>query len=404
MLEDRDPAVVAPWRERRPEPASQPVGLPAHGHASALDRKAAQAPVVRLVDEVLHRAVRERASDVHFEPFEGEFRVRYRVDGTLRELPPLPSSRIFPVIARLKVMAGLNVAERRVPQDGRIRLVVDGRCVDLRISTLPTQAGESVVLRVLDRSTAPLALSELGMPEAVEAGLQTVVRRPHGILLVTGPTGSGKTTTLYGCLRLINAVERKLLTAEDPVEYEIDGVMQLPVNPAIELTFATALRAFLRQDPDVLMVGEIRDPETARVAVQAALTGHLVLSTLHTTDAAGAIIRLIDMGVEPYLLCATLEAVLAQRLVRRVCQACGGSGGRDGTGCGVCGGAGYRGRLGIFEWLRMSDPIRELVMRNASAADITRLAVERGMQTLRCAGEAAVAAGHTTPEELARYL
>ena len=390
-----------------------------------LEQKAGQTPVVRFVSHVLSQAVRDHASDIHFEPFEGDFKVRCRIDGTLREVPPPPAHLAQPVISRLKVLAGLNIAERRVPQDGRIRFAVDGRSVDLRISTLPTQSGESVVLRVLDPSAAPLQLAELGMSPETAAGLQAVIHRPGGILLVTGPTGSGKTTTLYGCLRMINHPELKVLTAEDPVEYEIEGVMQLPVNPAIGLTFATALRSFLRQDPDVLMIGEIRDLETAQIAIQAALTGHLVLSTLHTNDATGAVTRLIDLGVEPYLLCATLEAVLAQRLVRRVCPVCREQteppasllaelgqelmpttlrGFHRGRGCAACQQTGYSGRTGIFEWLQLSEPLRELVRQRAPALDIKRLAVERGMQTLRAAGLRAVFDGLTTPEELARCV
>jgi len=410
----------------RPAGDAVPAGEGGGGPTEAdLEQKAGQTPVVRFVSHVLSQAVRDHASDIHFEPFEGDFKVRCRIDGTLREVPPPPAHLAQPVISRLKVLAGLNIAERRVPQDGRIRFVVDGRSVDLRISTLPTQSGESVVLRVLDPSAAPLQLAELGMSPETAAALQAVIHRPGGILLVTGPTGSGKTTTLYGCLRMINHPELKVLTAEDPVEYEIEGVMQLPVNPAIGLTFATALRSFLRQDPDVLMIGEIRDLETAQIAIQAALTGHLVLSTLHTNDAAGAVTRLIDLGVEPYLLCATLEAVLAQRLVRRVCPACREQSeppasllaelGRElmpatlrgfhrGRGCAACQQTGYSGRTGIFEWLQLSEPLRELVRQRAPALDIKRLAVERGMQTLRAAGLRAVFDGLTTPEELARCV
>ena len=413
-------------RPAEPEESTVPAGEGGGGLTEAdLERMAGQTPVVRFVSLVLSQAVRDHASDIHFEPFEGEFKVRCRIDGTLRDVPPPPAHLALPVISRLKVLAGLNIAERRMPQDGRIRFAVDGRLVDLRISTLPTQSGESVVLRVLDQSAAPLQLAELGMSPEIAAGLQEIIRRPGGILLVTGPTGSGKTTTLYGCLRIINHPDLKILTAEDPVEYEIEGVMQLPVNPAIGLTFATALRSFLRQDPDVLMIGEIRDLETAQIAIQAALTGHLVLSTLHTNDAAGAVTRLIDMGVEPYLLCATLEAVLAQRLVRRVCPACRekieppaallAEFGQDpartdlqsfhrGRGCEACRQTGYQGRMGIFEWLRLSEPLRELVRQRAPALDIKRLAVERGMQTLRAAGLRAVFDGHTTPEELARCV
>jgi type IV pilus assembly protein PilB len=390
--------------------------------AAELERMAGQTPVVRFVSLVLSQAIRDHASDIHFEPFEGEFKVRCRIDGTLREMTPPPPSLALPVTSRLKVLAGLNIAERRVPQDGRLRFAVDGRSVDLRISTLPTQSGESVVLRVLDPSSAPLQLAALGLPAALEAEVREIIHRPHGIFVVTGPTGSGKTTTLYGCLRIINHPGLKILTAEDPVEYEIEGIMQLPVNPGIGLTFAAALRSFLRQDPDVLMVGEIRDLETAQIAIQAALTGHLVLSTLHTNDAAGAITRLIDMGVEPYLLCATLEAVLAQRLVRRICPDCretagppatllaqfgldpGQTEGRSfhrGRGCDACQHTGYKGRTGIFEWLRMSEPLRELVMQRAPAVDIKRMAVGHGMRTLHTAGLCAVADGRTTLEELA---
>jgi type IV pilus assembly protein PilB len=424
-----DPAVVARLLQRHyggPAPAGGELVRAEDGSAAAdLERMAAQTPVVRFVDRVLGQTVRERASDVHFEPFEGEFKVRCRVDGTLRDVASAPPPFALPVISRLKVLAGLNIAERRVPQDGRLRFAADGRSVDLRVSTLPTQGGESVVLRVLDQSAAPLELAELGMAAALEATVREIVRRPNGIVLVTGPTGSGKTTTLYSCLRLINTPAVKILTVEDPVEYELDGLMQLPVNPAIGLTFAAALRSFLRQDPDVLMVGEIRDLETAQIAIQAALTGHLVLSTLHTNDAAGAVTRLTDMGVEPYLLCATLEAVLAQRLVRCVCPDCRAPAdapatlreqlglepehlaGRHlvrGRGCEACRQTGCRGRTGIFEWLRMDEPIRELVMRRAPAVVIKQKAVERGMETLRSAGLRAVFDGRTSLEELARCI
>ena len=388
--------------------------------APELERLAGQSAVVAFVDRVLAGAVRDQASDIHFEPFDGEFKVRCRVDGLLRDAAAAPPALALPVASRLKVLAGLNIAERRVPQDGRLHLAVDGRPVDLRISTLPTQTGESVVLRVLDAGAAPRELGGLGLPAALEAELREVIDRPHGILVVTGPTGCGKTTTLYGCLRIINRPAVKILTAEDPVEYEIDGVMQLPVNPAIGLTFAAALRSFLRQDPDVLMVGEIRDLETAQTAIQAALTGHLVLSTLHTNDAAGAITRLVDMGVEPFLLCATLEAVLAQRLVRRVCPACREPAASDdallrrlgaaapsagawqrGRGCPACRHTGYQGRLGIFEWLRMNDALRALVMQRAPSGAISEAAARRGLQPLRAAGLRAAAEGITTLEEIA---
>jgi type IV pilus assembly protein PilB len=390
-----------------------------------LEFRAAEAPIVQLVNAVLSQAIRDHASDIHFEPFDGEFHVRCRVDGTLRELAAPPPAQASAVVSRLKVLAGLNIAERRRPQDGRIRFPVEGRSVDLRISTLPTQAGESVVLRVLDQTSAPATLAELGLPGRVEEGVREIVRRPNGLLLVTGPTGSGKTTTLYGCLRVINSPELKILTAEDPVEYEIEGITQLAVNPTIGLTFASALRSFLRQDPDVLLVGEIRDLETAGIAIQASLTGHLVLSTLHTNDAVGAVTRLIDMGIEPFLLGATLEAVLAQRLVRRICPDCREEAAVPadlladlapesrmmakpsvfrGRGCAACRGTGYRGRVGIFEWLRMTEPLRELITAAAPAAAMQRLAAEQGMQTLRAAGLGAILGGLTTAEEVMRLF
>jgi type IV pilus assembly protein PilB len=287
-----------------------------------LESMAEQAPVIRLVNLILGRAIRERASDIHFEPFENEFKVRYRRDGTLVEMAPPPKKYALPITSRLKVLANLNIAERRVPQDGRLKLNLAGRAVDLRVSTLPTQFGESVVMRVLDQSAVQLSITDLGMSDHLVAAVQEIVRRPNGIFVVTGPTGSGKTTTLYSALRLINTPDLKLLTAEDPVEYEIDGVVQVGICPPVGLTFSAALRSFLRQDPDVIMVGEIRDLETAQIAVQASLTGHLVLSTLHTNDASGAVTRLVDMGIEPFLIASSLEGVLAQRLVRRVCPSC----------------------------------------------------------------------------------
>ena len=304
--------------ERRRDSASAAPSI----SGGELARAASEVPVVRFLNGVLERAVRDGASDIHFEPFEREFKVRCRIDGALREFPAPSPGLALPVASRLKVLAGLDIAERRVPQDGRIRLKIDGREVDLRISTLPTQFGESMVLRVLDQAVAPLDLARLGLPADIEQGVREVVGRPGGLFLVTGPTGSGKTTTLYGCLGMLNTPDAKILTAEDPVEYEIDGLVQLPVNPAIGLSFGTALRSFLRQDPDAIMVGEIRDLETAQIAVQAALTGHFVLGTLHTNDAPSAVTRLLDMGIEPYLVCSTLEAVLAQRLVRKICPDC----------------------------------------------------------------------------------
>lgn len=392
-----------------------------------LAQMAGQERVIRFVNSVLARSVRDGAADVHFEPFEHEFRVRYRVDGALKELPSPPRALTLPVISRLKVLANVNIAERRVPQDGRIRLALGGRAVDLRLSTLPTQFGESVVLRVLDQSAGRLDLGELGLPEAVRTKIEEIVERPHGIFIVTGPTGSGKTTTLYSCLKELNAPEVKVLTVEDPVEYEIEGLMQVPVNLAAGLTFSRALRSFLRQDPDVVMVGEVRDAETAQIAIQAALTGHLVLTTLHTNDAASAVTRLVDMGVEPFLLASSVEAVLAQRLLRRICPACRvayapadsllgqlgvspGEGGGAGVkfyraqGCAECGQSGYRGRLGLFEFLPMTDALREQIVKGSSLLDLKRAAVAEGLVTLREAGVKALMAGETSVEEVMKYI
>jgi len=385
---------------------------------------ARQAPIVRFVNLVLAQAIRERASDVHFEPFEAEFRIRCRIDGALIDLPAPPAHLARAITSRLKVLADLDIAERRVPQDGRIRAAVDGRTVDLRVSTLPTQFGESVVLRVLDQAAMRLDLRAVGLPAREAAAWREVIRRPNGIVIVTGPTGSGKTTTLYACLQELNDPGAKLLTVEDPVEYEIEGVMQVPVNPAAGLIFASALRAFLRQDPDIVMVGEIRDLETAQIAVQAALTGHLVLTTLHTNDAPGAVTRLLDMGVERFLLAATLEAVLAQRLVRRVCPDCREQHEPDpawlarvgeepgawagvrlwrGRGCARCHGTGYRGRRGFFELLVADDELRDLVGSGAAPARLREAARSRGGRTLRDDGLRLVREGETTLEELARY-
>jgi type IV pilus assembly protein PilB len=389
-----------------------------------LESMAEQTPIIKFVNLVIGRAIRDKASDIHFEPFEHEFKIRYRIDGALYEMSPPPKTLALPIISRIKVLASLNIAERRIPQDGRIKIVLGGRGVDLRVSTLPTQFGESVVLRVLDQSAVRLDITELGMPEDVFNGIQEVIRRPNGIFIVTGPTGSGKTTTLYSGLRIVNTVDLKLLTAEDPVEYEIEGIMQVPVNPLVGLTFASALRSFLRQDPDVIMVGEIRDLETAQIAIQASLTGHLVLSTLHTNDSAGAVTRLIDMGVEPFLIASSLEAVLAQRLMRRICSHCKTSyepppdmlrqlnvkresiGDRQfyyGRGCPSCSQAGYRGRLGIYEWLRMTENVRDLITERAPTLVIRQKAIEQGMRTLRDDGLRAIFDGNTTIEEVVKY-
>ena len=389
-----------------------------------LEAMAGQAPVIRFANQVLADAIRHRASDIHFEPFEHEFKIRTRVDGVLAELPPPPVALALPVVSRIKVLANLNIAERRLPQDGRIRTTLGGRAVDLRVSTLPTQFGESVVVRVLDQSAVRLELAELGLPDDVLAGVLETIRRPNGIFLVTGPTGSGKTTTLYGALNVLNSPGRKLLTIEDPVEYEIEGIMQVPVNPLAGLSFGSALRSFMRQDPDVVMVGEIRDLETAQIALQASLTGHLVLSTLHTNDAAAAVSRLIDMGAEPFLLAATLEGVLAQRLVRRICPHCRatyrpsapllaqlelndrGASERSffhGAGCDHCSQTGYLGRLGIFEWLVLTEPLRELAKAKVPVRLIRQKARELGMRTLREDALRAVDAGNTTLEEILKY-
>ncbi len=385
---------------------------------------AGQAPIIQLVNQVLAQAIRDRASDIHFEPFESSFRIRCRIDGVLYEQAPPSKSLALPIASRLKVLANLDIAERRLPQDGRIRLNLAGRNVDLRVSTMPTQFGESVVLRVLDRSAVQLDLKQLGLPAEVLTGVRRSLRRPNGIFLVTGPTGSGKTTTLYSGLREISTPGLKVLTIEDPVEYEIDGIMQVPVNPVAGLTFASALRSLLRQDPDVIMVGEIRDVETAQIAIQAALTGHLVLSTLHTNDAPAAVTRLIDMGIEPFLLASTIEAVLAQRLVRRICPNCRvpdkpspalraqleleSDWPRDeaffrGNGCPECNRTGYRGRTGIFEWLVMTEPLRELVAQRAPVAEIRQRAREQGMRSLREEARRAAVDGQSTLEEMLRH-
>jgi len=389
-----------------------------------LEALAGQAPIIRFVNLVLAQAIKDKASDIHFEPFEHEFKIRYRIDGSLYEMSPPPKHLSVSITSRVKVLANLNIAERRIPQDGRIKLTLSGRPVDLRVSTLPTQFGESVVLRVLDQSAVQLDIGQLGMPEDVLDGINEIVKRPNGIFIVTGPTGSGKTTTLYSALRIVNSPDVKILTAEDPVEYEIEGIMQVPVNHAVGLSFAKALRSFLRQDPDIIMVGEIRDLETAQISIQASLTGHLVLSTLHTNDAAGTITRLVDMGVEPFLLASSVEAVLAQRLVRRVCSKCRTPfeppstllqqlgidpidiGDREfffGRGCNVCNNTGYKGRMGIYEWLRMSESIRDLVVARAPTLVIKQKALEQGMRTLRDDGLRAIFDGATSIEEVVKY-
>jgi type IV pilus assembly protein PilB len=361
---------------------------------------------------------------MHFEPFEKEFRIRYRVDGALYEMPPPPKSLAIPVISRIKIMSGLNISERRRPQDGRIQIKVGGKPVDLRVSCLPTSHGESVVLRILDRSVVNLSLDSLGMGQDVLDKLREMIHRPNGILLVTGPTGSGKTTTLYSGLKEINSIEEKLLTAEDPVEYDIEGIIQLPINEAVGMTFHRALRAFLRQDPDRIMIGEVRDIETAKMAIEASLTGHFVLSTLHTNDAAGTVTRLIDMGVEPFLICSSLVGVISQRLIRRVCKNCktpyepsdeelqrleidrGDVIGKKfyyGKGCEVCNQSGYKGRKAICELLEVTNPIIELIGKKAPTSTIRDKARELGMRTIREDGLQAIINGESTTDEVLRY-
>ncbi len=378
---------------------------------------ASEAPVIRLVNMLINRAVEQRASDIHIEPFENELKVRYRIDGVLHDVET-PQRRLqAAIVSRIKIMAKLNIAERRLPQDGRIKLRLLGREIDLRVSTLPTLYGESVVLRILDRSNIVVNLDSLGFNEDTLEGFSRLITKPYGMVLVTGPTGSGKTTTLYGALDKINSPDKKIITIEDPVEYQLFGVNQIHVKPAIGLTFANGLRSIVRQDPDVIMVGEIRDAETAEIAIQAALTGHLVFSTLHTNDAAGAVSRLLEMGVEDYLLASSLLGVLAQRLVRRVCAKCkrpvtltagvaqevgGTSEAFEGAGCEECSRTGYRGRAGIYELLVMSDAVRQLILKRSSADVIRDAAVGEGMRTLRDDGWRQVRAGLTTVAEVVR--
>ncbi|MFA5203465.1 MAG: ATPase, T2SS/T4P/T4SS family [Lentisphaeria bacterium] len=385
---------------------------------------AGNAPIVRFVDVILYQAIKDQASDIHFEPFVNEFRIRYRIDGALYEMAPPPKHLALPVISRIKVLSNLNIAERRIPQDGRIELRIGGKPIDMRVSTLPTQYGESVVLRVLDRSVVNLSLDSLGLDERTLKQIREIIHRPNGIMVVTGPTGSGKTTTLYSCLREINTLEDKLLTAEDPVEYDLEGIMQVPVKESVGMTFGRALRAFLRQDPDRIMVGEIRDLETAAMAIQASLTGHFVLSTLHTNDAAGAITRLIDMGVEPFLISSTLVAVLGQRLIRRACVQCRtayrpedkelgllGLTRADiadrpfyyGKGCPNCNNIGYRGRVAIYEILVISPEVANLINKRMPTSNIRNKALEEGMVTMRQCGIRTILDGISTVEEVLKY-
>jgi general secretion pathway protein E len=392
----------------------------AEGEESSADLEqlrdmASEAPVIRLVNTMIAAAVEKRASDIHIEPFEKEFRIRFRVDGVLQEQEPPARELKAAITSRLKLMARLNIAERRLPQDGRIKIKTMGREVDLRVSTLPTLYGESLVMRLLDRSAGSFYdLTNLGFDELMLSRMEHFTSLPHGIFLVTGPTGSGKSTTLYSALKKINQSDKKIITIEDPVEYQMDGINQIHVNPQIGLTFAAGLRHIVRQDPDVIMVGEIRDRETADVAIRSALTGHFVYSTLHTNDAPSAITRLTDMGVENYLICSSVVAVLAQRLVRVICPNCREPAGErlaptgemvpsfHGAGCEQCYGTGYKGRVGIFEMMELNDELRKRIMANADASELTMLARAHGMRQLREDGWLKVASGLTSAEEVIR--
>ncbi len=390
---------------------------------TSVEALADAAPVRKLLNMVLLMAIKDHASDIHFEPFEDEFRIRIKADGVLYEMVPPPRHLAFAITTRIKVMANLDIAERRLPQDGRIELSVGGHPVDLRVAVLPTLFGESVVLRILDRSVVSLDLTKVGMDSPTLAAFREVIAKPNGIILVTGPTGSGKTTTLYSALNELNSIEDKLITTEDPVEYDMEGIVQIPIDPDIGNTFAHCLRSILRQDPDKILVGEIRDLETAEIAVQASLTGHTVFSTLHTNDAPSTITRLKDMGVPTFLITATLEAILAQRLVRRICTQC-----REeteptdemraqlgltpaeqssmkyfrGTGCDVCNNTGYKGRVGLFELMIITDTLRDMIMANASVDDMRSEAQRNGMVALRDAGLTFIRQGITTAEEVLR--
>src|SRR5579872_3318302 len=390
---------------------------------ASLEEMADAAPIRKLLNMVLLLAIKDQASDIHFEPFEDEFKIRVRADGVLYEMVPPPRHLANAITTRIKVMAELDIAERRLPQDGRIELNVGGNSVDLRVSVLPTMFGESVVMRVLDRTVVQLDLQKIGMDASILRRFRQIIRNPNGIVLVTGPTGSGKTTTLYSALNELNEISTKVITTEDPIEYEIDGLIQVPVNPDIEVTFANVLRAILRHDPDIVLVGEIRDFETAEISVQSALTGHLVFSTLHTNDAPSAITRLRDMGIPPFLITATVEAILAQRLVRKICVECRTQFEPSdellmelqlplaqarkykfyyGRGCPRCNNTGYKGRTGIYELMDINDDIRDLISSDASVDDIRNLARSQGMTSLREAGLKLIFDGVTTIDEIVR--
>jgi general secretion pathway protein E len=385
---------------------------------------ASEAPVIKMVNLIMQRAIETRASDIHIEPFEQSLKVRLRVDGVLKDIDAPSVRSTAAVISRIKIMAKLNIAERRLPQDGRIKVQMLGKELDLRVSTIPTMYGESVVIRLLDKETTVLDFAALGFTGKHLEQFTEVLSEPHGIILITGPTGSGKSTSMYAALKQLNTSERKIITVEDPVEYQMDGINQIQAKPQIGLTFASALRSIVRQDPDVIMIGEMRDLETARIAVQSALTGHLVLSTLHTNDAAGGVTRLLDMGLEEYLLTSTVNGILAQRLVRKLCPECKqrytpSQDIIDGmklrrfaptddvvlykpVGCASCGGLGYRGRLAIIEFLQMTDPLRKLIMAHEEAGAIQRLAIEEGMTTMYENGLVKALQGITTLEEVLR--
>jgi type IV pilus assembly protein PilB len=388
-----------------------------------LQELASQPPVVKLLNLILLQSVKDRASDIHFEPFEDKYLIRYRVDGILYDITTPPKNLALAISSRIKVMSNLDIAERRLPQDGRIMVSVEGKSVDLRVSTLPTVFGESVVMRVLDKDIVSLSLSQIGMSGSMQDKLNSIIRKPNGIVLVTGPTGCGKTTTLYSCLRTINKIDYKIITTEDPVEYDLYGIIQVPIRPKINLNFANCLRHILRQDPDIIMVGEIRDAETLQISIQASLTGHLVFSTLHTNDAPGAITRLINMGAEPFLLNSTLEAIIAQRLIRVICKNCRERYTPDkkaieelnlspqekkgivfyrGRGCSQCNKSGYRGRTGIFEFLSITEGLEPLIMEKSQTAVIREAARKEGMTTLREDGIAKIKEGVTTIEEVVR--
>ncbi len=403
--------------------ASEKLGTSGPINLSDVSELVESAPVRKLLNMVLLLAIKDHASDIHFEPFEEEFRIRIKADGVLYEMVPPPRHLAFAITTRIKVMANLDIAERRLPQDGRIELMVGGHPVDLRVSVLPTMFGESVVCRVLDRSVVSLDLNNVGMDKPTMDEFREVMNKPNGIILVTGPTGSGKTTTLYSALSELNRIEDKLITTEDPVEYDIDGIVQIPIDHDIEVTFAKCLRAILRQDPDKILVGEIRDLETAEIAIQASLTGHTVFSTLHTNDAPSTITRMKDMGIPTFMITATVEAILAQRLVRRICPECreeqepsdellldleisreelGDRKFYRGVGCNSCANTGYKGRVGLFELMIMDDDLRELIMQNAPTDKIREVAASKGMQLLRRAGIKFIFDGTTTAEEIIR--